>query len=432
MSEQLKGTNAAVQNIFRKNLPVTQIFCGDSSNQLQIKDHLFKQGGKKKNIKCECRNGQNGDPAWKKSCNWSFKGEPWFVQDVSTVACRDKGYVVEKNPLDEMGKRTIETINGIKYETILFEKIKPETNYWAGSKKLCEDHGFQLPVPDSDEMNDFLVDFAPSGVYGEIHLGIEMDASDPTADYKFNNIYSNEAISYSNWHRYEPSDAKIGKSAVGLIVHHSGWHGKWYDFYKSTKRGVETAPKRPVHHICMRKICNEGPCQIEPEKEPEKEPEEETVKETRTIETINGIKYEAILFENVKPENKKWPVSKKLCEDHGFQLPVPDSDEMNAFLINFAPPGVFGEIHLGIEMEATGSNEDYKFNNIYTNEEITYSNWHRLEPNDKKTGKSVVGMIVLIDGWHGKWFDFYRATTRGIGSPLKRPVHHICMRKISD
>ena len=32
MSEELAGTNAAVQNILRKNLPVTQIFCGDSSN----------------------------------------------------------------------------------------------------------------------------------------------------------------------------------------------------------------------------------------------------------------------------------------------------------------------------------------------------------------------------------------------------------------
>ena len=92
MSEELKGTNAVVQNIFQKNLPVTQIFCGDSSNQLQIKDRLFKKGGHKRNIKCECKNGQNGDPAWKKSCNWSFKGEQWSVQDVSSVTCRGKGY----------------------------------------------------------------------------------------------------------------------------------------------------------------------------------------------------------------------------------------------------------------------------------------------------------------------------------------------------
>jgi len=255
LSEELKGTNTVVQNIFRKNLPVTQIFCGDSSNQLQIKDHLFKQGGKKKNIKCECKNGQNGDEAWKKSCNWSFKGEPWFVQDVSTVTCRDKGYVLEKNPLDEMGKRTIETINGIKYEAILFEK-RPENKKWPGSKKLCEDHGFQLPVPDSDEMNAFLTNFAPAGVYGEIHLGIEMEATEPAEYYKFNNIYTNEEITYSNWHRNEPNDRRHGKSAVGLIVHNDGWHGKWFDFYRATTRGIHSPLKRPVHHICIRKISN--------------------------------------------------------------------------------------------------------------------------------------------------------------------------------
>ena len=256
MSEKLKGTNAAVQNIFRKNLPVTQIFCGDASNKLEIKEHLFKQGGRKRNTKCECRNGQNGDPAWRKSCNWLFKGEPWFVQDVATVTCRGKGY---NPPVKEpkQDKRTIETINGIKYEVIFFGKTKPKTSYWSDSKKLCEDHGFELPVPDSDAMNDFLVDFAPSGVYGQIHLGIEMKASEPNEDYKFNNIYSNQAISYSNWHRLEPSDPKTGEnwSVVGLIVHDNDddeWHGKWYDFHRNSQNWVPI----PVHHICIKKISN--------------------------------------------------------------------------------------------------------------------------------------------------------------------------------
>ena len=767
MSEELAGTNAAVQNIFRKNLPVTQIFCGDSSNQLHIKDNLFKKGGRKRNIKCECKNGQNGDPAWKKSCNWSFKGELWSVEDVSTVMCIDQpipgpvtprpptirkfgrnqekfsdvtiypnyevsidlklgenqntwwsnifgfrvdglnadpkfpqgsripsvflyeestrilvcsavngngnkcwasseempvdtwfnlkikqeaigskyiykifvdgeevqsivnndpmtfenvnglignayeperdylipdghyrnfefqsqqfgptptpvldglngneivhsdvtvhpiysvsidlnleqnphrawsnvlgfqkdGVIPDHNkgvfpqgsripavflypqstrlyvcsalndngnvcwsskedmptdtwfnlkvmqvwnsdtssvcrptytykilindvemkstenkspmtfenvdgiigntyepdrnyltavgryrnfefdsqktphphrPCEENEKRTIETINGIKYKAILFENVKPETNNWAGSKKLCEDYGYQLPVPDSDEMNDFVTNFAPSGVYGEIHLGIEMEASKPNEGYKFNNVYSGEAISYSNWHRQEPNDAKTGKSVVGLIVHNNGWHGKWYDFLTYSGRGGS----RAVHNICMKKICDEEPCEKEPE-------------EKRTIKTINGIKYEAILFEKTKPLSKNWAGSKKLCEDNGFQLPVPDSDEMNDFLVDFAPT-VYGEIHLGIEMLASAPNEGYKFNNVYSNEAISYSNWHRLEPNDPKTGKSVVGLIVRPgNGWHSKWYDFLTASGRGW-----RPIHQICIRKI--
>jgi len=427
MSEELKGTNAVVQNIFRKNLPVTQIFCGDSSNQLQIKDQLFKQGGKKKNIKCECKNGQNGDPTWKKSCNWSFKGELWLVQDVSTVTCRGKWYTPpkEKDPLDNE-KRTTETINGIEYEAILFETRKPESENWAGSKKLCEDNGFELPVPDSDEMNTFLTNFAPSGVYGEIHLGIEMQASKPNEGYKFNNIYSNEAISYSNWHRHEPNDAKTGKSVVGMIVHNSGWHGKWYDFITTSKRGVQHRG-RPIHHICMKKICKDGSCQKDPTVTP---PEE---KEKRVIETINGIKYETILFQNIEPETPNWAGSKKLCEDNGFRLPVPNSDVMNDFLVDFlvgTPANVYGEIHLGIYMEASGPNEDYKFNNVYSNEAISYANWHINEPNDSKAGRSVVGLIVHGAGsWHGKWYDFYTTSKRGV-QHRGRPTHHICMREI--
>jgi hypothetical protein len=83
-------SNAVSQSIYRKNLPVTQFFCGDESDQLQIGEHVWQNGGKKKNIKCQCRNGQNGDPLWKKSCNWVFKGLPWNAADVASVVCHEK------------------------------------------------------------------------------------------------------------------------------------------------------------------------------------------------------------------------------------------------------------------------------------------------------------------------------------------------------
>ena len=261
LSEVLKGTNVAVQKIFRKNLPVTQIFCGDESNKLAIEGHLFKQGGKKRNIKCVCRNGQDGDPAWRKSCGWMWRGEPfgYSVQQVATVSCKDKGYI-PREKIPEEDKRTIETINGNKYEVVLFGKSKPKTSYWLNSKKLCEDHGMELPVPDSDAMNDFLVDFASSvapGVDGQIHLGIEIKPSKPNEDYKFNNIYTNEAISYSNWHRLEPSDPKTGEnlSVVGLMVRDNDdpeYHKKWWDYHRYSDNWQPI----PVYHICMKKISN--------------------------------------------------------------------------------------------------------------------------------------------------------------------------------
>ena len=139
MSDELAGTNAVSQKIFRKNLPVTQLFCGDSSNQLQIKDRLFTKGGHKRNIKCECKNGQNGDPAWKKSCSWSFKGQPWSVEDVSTVECKGKGYTppgptTPRPPTTWKIERNDQKFKGVtiypNYEISIDLKLRENTHNW--------------------------------------------------------------------------------------------------------------------------------------------------------------------------------------------------------------------------------------------------------------------------------------------------------------
>ena len=44
----------------------------------------------KRNVFCKCRNGRNGDPAWKKSCDWEFRGQPWSPSDVNDVQCKTK------------------------------------------------------------------------------------------------------------------------------------------------------------------------------------------------------------------------------------------------------------------------------------------------------------------------------------------------------
>ena len=90
MSGELDKTNAVSQTIFRKNLPVTQFFCAHSDNELKIAGQIFKMGAAKRNVKCQCRNGQNGDPAWKKSCDWEFKDQPFEVADVQDIECKFK------------------------------------------------------------------------------------------------------------------------------------------------------------------------------------------------------------------------------------------------------------------------------------------------------------------------------------------------------
>jgi len=91
MSDELSKTfsrGVQVQEIVTKrNHAITQFFCGDSTLALGIKDEWFKKGSQKKNVKCLCRNGQNGDPAWKKSCSWSYQNALWVPSDVNEVTC---------------------------------------------------------------------------------------------------------------------------------------------------------------------------------------------------------------------------------------------------------------------------------------------------------------------------------------------------------
>lgn len=70
---------------------LTQFFCGKDTDSLTIKDNLFVQGGVKRNVVCQCRKGQNGDPKWKKSCGWEWRGEPFSKSDVNNaVSCDTK------------------------------------------------------------------------------------------------------------------------------------------------------------------------------------------------------------------------------------------------------------------------------------------------------------------------------------------------------
>lgn len=107
ISKEMSEINASTQSIFRKNLPVAQFFCGNSTDQLMIGNDLFKGQNPKKNLKCLCRNGQNDNPSWKKSCEWEFMGEQWRPAGpmVSSITCKPKEYrqfcIVVKSSPDE-------------------------------------------------------------------------------------------------------------------------------------------------------------------------------------------------------------------------------------------------------------------------------------------------------------------------------------------
>ena len=92
ISTELDSLNDGVQVVeaFVKNLPVVRFFCGDSTDTMNFMGKAYKKGGNYKNAKCLCKNGQNGDPSWKKSCSWSFKGNPFTGSDATDATCDSK------------------------------------------------------------------------------------------------------------------------------------------------------------------------------------------------------------------------------------------------------------------------------------------------------------------------------------------------------
>ena len=66
----------------------------------EFQGEWFKKGGDKKDVRCQCRNGQNGDPAWKKSCSWSFNDASWSSSDVDTVQCKPSSFQPPR-PVDD-------------------------------------------------------------------------------------------------------------------------------------------------------------------------------------------------------------------------------------------------------------------------------------------------------------------------------------------
>ena len=92
ISAELDSLNDGVQVIekYVKNLAVKQFFCGDSTDTFNFMGNSFKKGGNPKSAKCLCKNGQNGDPAWKKSCSWSWKGNPFSGSDATDATCTSK------------------------------------------------------------------------------------------------------------------------------------------------------------------------------------------------------------------------------------------------------------------------------------------------------------------------------------------------------
>ena len=88
------GEGINMQKVYRKNLPVMKFNCADSTSSLDFMGYTYPKGGKVRQAKCLCRYGQNGDPAWKKSCSWVTKQAgaelPFTATNAQQIVCNSK------------------------------------------------------------------------------------------------------------------------------------------------------------------------------------------------------------------------------------------------------------------------------------------------------------------------------------------------------
>lgn len=90
ISDEVLQEGVNMQMKYVKNLPVMQFNCADATSSMDFKGKTFKNGAAFRNAKCLCKNGQNNDPWWKKSCSWLHKTESFSQTDASEIVCTPK------------------------------------------------------------------------------------------------------------------------------------------------------------------------------------------------------------------------------------------------------------------------------------------------------------------------------------------------------
>lgn len=258
MSDELaehivEAKNGAVsQSIFsRQNLPVTQFFCGKSTDKLLINGRVFNNGGQKRNVKCFCKNGQNGDPAWKKSCNWSFQGKPWTPAMVKTVSCKDKKVCV---PSEKYPAPAGYTVKDTSFGRVYY-KIHDGLHNIGEARDLCSaDASFvHLPIPKSKDENKFYYNLVGQQTAFDMWLGISDEVNEGVwlGD-------DGKPVTWFNWRVNEPNNWGTGEHWLEMDLtdpRHLGTWNDWFYAADKTERLNYTNENKVICTFVLPKKC---------------------------------------------------------------------------------------------------------------------------------------------------------------------------------
>ena len=230
--------------------------------------------------------------------------------------------------VDEIIPKAKGTYNGHTYE------YYDQSLTWNQAYKFCERKGGHLVTITSKEENDFVVDLAKDRS-GSLWAGGK------TFDAKTWYWINSEPFDYQNWDTGEPNNFDNAQDTLQIYV-----SGKWDDLYANMYN--------PQVFVC------------------EYDNEIDTSKYTPVYkEYYNGHEY--WFFE----DNVDWQTAKKICEEKGGYLTIPNSAEENAFILSGIKKTSQKETWIGVtDIVQEGVWKDVKGN------DITYTNWASSQPDN--------------------------------------------------
>ena len=132
--------------------------------------------------------------------------------------------------------------------TLIVANLGKVADSWNGARDACsnyEDGNYTLPVPDSEEFNDYLSTIV-TGV-DAIPLGI----SDEQQEGNWINVYTDQSISWSNWFELQ-SDITLNFAFLMSSTHMFDLvRGKWAE---NCANGTVTDPEWIMHVICVKEM----------------------------------------------------------------------------------------------------------------------------------------------------------------------------------
>ena len=296
---------------------------------------------------------------------------------------------------------------------------------FTDSVKYCAGLGMHLPVPNTEQQYQDLKTIL------RYNRRVWLGYADSATEGKWLNIYNDEELAIDKWADGEPDDGVRPDNNVGDGEDQvaTDEYGTWYDvdlsnieYYRKTlcmrtnleieldfcgmnlhdcdeaAECIKTEGKSGYNCRCPSTTIKWGDQTLSPTGAgTTRDPCKYTHPDFQSIE-IFPIEWDGetlgVVFER---EHLTWQAAFDRCNELGMTLPLPSNYAENAALTNFLLEIDEESYQYTTFLGAYNSNDEGKWVNLYSNEEITYSQWSANQPDNAEK------VAEISD--NGKWND---------------------------